>query len=528
MLSQLCRAQLWPKPSRKWNRRFSRGIQRKLGPGHINAPNIVHFNCSTNNLQGIPDHCSDYGGDSSCCSDEENDCSSGGFDDTCSEYSCSTSMPLDRECCCCCQVAENPAYGLSTLEPHIPQFSAAEDKVSANNITNHQHQAENEYIPLWNTRQQPSRDKIFKIIPPKEEESRLLQSQDLHSAPHSLTAPRITDSRKTTRLRGVLSERDSPSAFRVVTPKSDKIAAQNVSKPQCLKNVPANHPLSVRVMQSTPKRQDKAEQLSRKTQRARAYPTKLKRFSVCDADETLRKASKEDPAQVPMVVMQCARLHLSLSSNPPFQQMSLPMGTLVTALFRDEDWICVQTPHGVKGYLFYTNCTPLGILPASTKLEPWETPYGANRHLLKRLDDEAVLRNQNQNRSDIDTQSAKKSNVRLQARNRENGAARIKYDNRVRRTGSSGIKQPRMAHPSKTNVENVRATLQRNLSSQKAAHDTDTDQEAKKILEKNIDKLISSVRTTKPKDDCSDMAMQLKTLRIESIPTEERNGMSNV
>ncbi|KAL1435109.1 hypothetical protein MTO96_011273 [Rhipicephalus appendiculatus] len=57
--------------------------------------------------------------------------------------------------------------------------------------------------------------------------------------------------------------------------------------------------------------------------------------------------------QEAMVVMQCVQL----GSGP-----LLPMGTLVTALYRHREWICVQTPHGVRGFVRHESCAPLGTL----------------------------------------------------------------------------------------------------------------------------------------------------------------------
>ncbi|KAL3216926.1 hypothetical protein MRX96_032714 [Rhipicephalus microplus] len=72
--------------------------------------------------------------------------------------------------------------------------------------------------------------------------------------------------------------------------------------------------------------------------------------SLLGADQTQQHA---------MVVMQCVRL---LGSGP-----LLPMGTLVTALYRHRKWICVQTPHGVRGFIRHESCAPLGtLLPANT------------------------------------------------------------------------------------------------------------------------------------------------------------------
>ncbi|XP_075539225.1 uncharacterized protein LOC142573899 [Dermacentor variabilis] len=65
--------------------------------------------------------------------------------------------------------------------------------------------------------------------------------------------------------------------------------------------------------------------------------------------------------QEAMVVMQCVQLHLGGTGAP---QSVLPMGALVTALYRHRDWICVQTPHGVRGFVRRGSCTPLGTLLA--------------------------------------------------------------------------------------------------------------------------------------------------------------------
>lgn len=90
--------------------------------------------------------------------------------------------------------------------------------------------------------------------------------------------------------------------------------------------------------------------------------------------EILSNATKESPANIPMVVMQCSRLHSHINSTPPFQQTSLPMGTLVTALYQESDWFYVQTPHGVEGFVCSTNCSPIGTVNDSShsSKRPWE------------------------------------------------------------------------------------------------------------------------------------------------------------
>lgn len=100
----------------------------------------------------------------------------------------------------------------------------------------------------------------------------------------------------------------------------------------------------------------------------------LKPKTQSDTTDVLCSASKASPAHVPMVVMQCSRLHSHIGGKPPFQQTSLPMGTLVTALYQESDWLYVQTPHGVEGFVLSSNCAPIGTInePAHASRRPWE------------------------------------------------------------------------------------------------------------------------------------------------------------
>ncbi|XP_076364273.1 uncharacterized protein LOC143253786 isoform X2 [Tachypleus tridentatus] len=86
------------------------------------------------------------------------------------------------------------------------------------------------------------------------------------------------------------------------------------------------------------------------------------------------ETTKDNSVAVPMVVMQYTRLHLHLGKDPPFQQSSLQMGTLVTAFYKKSDWFFVQTPHGVEGFIHSADCMPLGALLTreSVKSHPWD------------------------------------------------------------------------------------------------------------------------------------------------------------
>lgn len=42
-------------------------------------------------------------------------------------------------------------------------------------------------------------------------------------------------------------------------------------------------------------------------------------------------------------------------------EISLPLGMVVNAIFRNQNWLYVQTPHAEEGYIAYSACLPLGI-----------------------------------------------------------------------------------------------------------------------------------------------------------------------
>lgn len=45
------------------------------------------------------------------------------------------------------------------------------------------------------------------------------------------------------------------------------------------------------------------------------------------------------------------------------EEISLPLGMVVNAVFKNQSWLYVQTPHAEEGYVSYKACLPLGILP---------------------------------------------------------------------------------------------------------------------------------------------------------------------
>lgn len=84
------------------------------------------------------------------------------------------------------------------------------------------------------------------------------------------------------------------------------------------------------------------------------------------------QASLDNPANIPVVLSSTCLLYQTRLGG--FQEeLSLPLGMVVNAVFKNQCWLYVQTPHGEEGYVRYTSCLPLGILPPRTPAPCWET-----------------------------------------------------------------------------------------------------------------------------------------------------------
>lgn len=81
-----------------------------------------------------------------------------------------------------------------------------------------------------------------------------------------------------------------------------------------------------------------------------------------DINSVLQKSSQTNPANVSMVIMQATVLYLDTENTIPLENSSLPMGSLVTALYKESDCLYIQTPHGLKGFVNCSNCMAIGIL----------------------------------------------------------------------------------------------------------------------------------------------------------------------
>lgn len=74
------------------------------------------------------------------------------------------------------------------------------------------------------------------------------------------------------------------------------------------------------------------------------------------------QASLEKPANIPVVLAFSSVLYQTRIGGYQ-EEISLPLGMVVNAVFKNQCWLYVQTPHAEEGYVSYTACLPLGILP---------------------------------------------------------------------------------------------------------------------------------------------------------------------
>ncbi|XP_028173642.1 uncharacterized protein LOC114362429 isoform X1 [Ostrinia furnacalis] len=84
-------------------------------------------------------------------------------------------------------------------------------------------------------------------------------------------------------------------------------------------------------------------------------------YDIRDLDSFLSEASIDRPGNIPVVVAYPTTLYQTQKDSQ--RELTLPLGTVVNAVFKNQQWLYVQTPHGDEGYVMYNACLPLGILP---------------------------------------------------------------------------------------------------------------------------------------------------------------------
>ncbi|CAH0604935.1 unnamed protein product [Chrysodeixis includens] len=98
-------------------------------------------------------------------------------------------------------------------------------------------------------------------------------------------------------------------------------------------------------------------------------------YDIRDLDSFLTEATIDRPGNIPVVIAYPSVLYQTQKEGQ--QELALPLGTVVNAVFKNEQWLYAQTPHGDEGYVLYSACLPLGILPNRTspqkKTPCWES-----------------------------------------------------------------------------------------------------------------------------------------------------------
>ncbi|XP_023314900.1 myb-like protein U [Trichogramma pretiosum] len=104
--------------------------------------------------------------------------------------------------------------------------------------------------------------------------------------------------------------------------------------------------------------------VGRHNRRKKRSKSKFGCYAIADLDSFLTKASIEQPANVPVVLTFPTTLYQTQGGTQA--ELALPLGCVVNAVFKNQAWLYVQTAHGQEGYVNYTACLPLGILPQSS------------------------------------------------------------------------------------------------------------------------------------------------------------------
>nr|XP_036219624.1 AF4/FMR2 family member lilli [Bactrocera oleae] len=89
-------------------------------------------------------------------------------------------------------------------------------------------------------------------------------------------------------------------------------------------------------------------------------------YEISNVDEFLSKCSLAAPGNIPVVLSAASTLYQTRPGQHQIE-IPLPLGMVVNAVFKNQNWLYVQTPHAEEGYVVYTCCLPLGILPQNVR-----------------------------------------------------------------------------------------------------------------------------------------------------------------
>ncbi|KAL9701823.1 hypothetical protein quinque_005264 [Culex quinquefasciatus] len=96
-------------------------------------------------------------------------------------------------------------------------------------------------------------------------------------------------------------------------------------------------------------------------------------YEIQNVDEFLSKCSLSSPGNIPVVLAAAATLYQTRPGSYQIE-IPLPLGMVVNAVFKNQNWLYVQTPHAEEGYVAYETCLPLGILPPNQRSSSTSKP----------------------------------------------------------------------------------------------------------------------------------------------------------
>lgn len=74
------------------------------------------------------------------------------------------------------------------------------------------------------------------------------------------------------------------------------------------------------------------------------------------------QCSLSSPGNIPVVLSSSSTLYQTKPGGYQIE-IPLPLGMVVNAVFKNQNWLYVQTPHAEEGYVCYKYIMPLGIIP---------------------------------------------------------------------------------------------------------------------------------------------------------------------
>ncbi|XP_052873613.1 uncharacterized protein LOC128278930 [Anopheles cruzii] len=110
-------------------------------------------------------------------------------------------------------------------------------------------------------------------------------------------------------------------------------------------------------------------------------------YEINNVDEFLSKCSLSSPGNIPVVLSSAATLYQTRPGSYQIE-IPLPLGMVVNAVFKNQNWLYVQTPHAEEGYVAYDTCLPLGILPSNQRATSSSKPtpcWESNKDVFPKL-----------------------------------------------------------------------------------------------------------------------------------------------